>query len=97
LFVAAPAHRRPVPQSQEDRARALAPYRVSAPKRGIVGNSRYAKSLRKEIVAAARDPTRRPVLIFGEPGLQKLNIAALVHFGFATSSGAPLVSIDCDR
>jgi transcriptional regulator with AAA-type ATPase domain len=30
---------------------------------------------------AARDPEGAPVLVFGEPGLEKDNIAALMHFG----------------
>jgi transcriptional regulator with AAA-type ATPase domain len=34
-----------------------------------------------QIVSAARDPQRKPVLVFGEPGLCKDNIAALLHFG----------------
>lgn len=34
-----------------------------------------------QIVTAARDPERRSVLIFGEPGLNKENIATLLHFG----------------
>jgi len=83
-------------QEQEERQRALAPYRVSAPKRGIVGKSRYAVALRKAIVTASRDPRRMPVLIFGEPGLEKDNIAALIHFG-SRNSRYPLVSIDCER
>ena len=83
-------------QQSEERQRALAPYRVSAPRRGIIGNSRYANNLRKQIVAASRDNRRTPVLIFGEPGLQKNNIAALIHFG-SPFSQAPLVQIDCDR
>ena len=33
---------------------------------------------------------RKPVLIFGEPGLEKSNIAALVHFG-SPAHAAPLV------
>lgn len=45
-----------------------------------------------QIVAAARDTTRKPVLIFGEPGLAKDNVAALVHFGSSTRSG-PLVKV----
>jgi hypothetical protein len=36
----------------------LVPYVVSGPKRGIIGNSRYAVRLRKDIVAASRDPDR---------------------------------------
>ena len=83
-------------QESEDRQRALAPYRVSAPKRGIVGNSSYAVRLRSQIIAASRDPLRNPVLIFGEPGLQKDNIAALIHFG-SPDAKWPLVSIECDR
>ena len=30
---------------------------------------------------ASQDPTARPVLISGEPGLEKDNLAALIHFG----------------
>lgn len=74
----------------------MAPYRVSGPRRGIIGNSRYANALRKQIVAASRDRRRTPVVIFGEPGLQKNNIAALIHFG-SPFNNAPLVQIDCDR
>lgn len=36
------------------------------------------------------------MIIFGEPGLEKNNIAALIHFG-SPYSRYPLVSIDCDR
>ncbi|MEB3303113.1 MAG: 4Fe-4S binding protein, partial [Cyanobacteriota bacterium] len=35
---------------------------------------------RRAIREAAEDPHRRPVLISGEPGLEKDNIAALIHF-----------------
>jgi len=59
----------------------LAPHLVGRARRGVVGSSRYARKLREEICAAARDPSRRPVLISGEPGLEKDNLAALVHFG----------------
>jgi polyferredoxin/transcriptional regulator with AAA-type ATPase domain len=83
-------------QLSEERQRALAPYRVSAPRRGIIGNSRYAAALRKQIVSASRDRHRNPVLVFGEPGLQKNNVAALIHFGSAFNN-APLVQIDCER
>jgi hypothetical protein len=34
-----------------------------------------------QIVSAARDPLRSPVLVFGEPGLCKDNVATLLHFG----------------
>eukprot|EP00882_Tetradesmus_deserticola_P011080 GHRQ01011715.1.p1 GENE.GHRQ01011715.1~~GHRQ01011715.1.p1 ORF type:complete len:603 (+),score=315.83 GHRQ01011715.1:299-2107(+) len=68
-------------QSEERRSRALQPYRVTTPSRGIIGNSKYADRLRRQIVAAARDPQRKPVLVFGEPGLCKDNVATLLHFG----------------
>jgi polyferredoxin len=83
-------------QFSEERQRALAPYRVSAPRRGIIGQSRYATALRKQIVTASKDKCRSPVLVFGEPGLEKNNIAALIHFG-SPFHNAPLVKIDCDR
>lgn len=46
--------------AQETKARqhALAPYLVSAPKRGVIGNSRYAQRLRRQIVDASRDKSR---------------------------------------
>ena len=59
----------------------LAPYVVGRVRRGVVGDSRYAQRLRQAIHAAAVDPERRPVLISGEPGLEKDNIAALIHYG----------------
>ena len=39
---------------------------------------------------------RRPVLIFGEPGLEKDNVAALIHFG-SPDHKSPMVRIDCER
>jgi polyferredoxin len=81
---------------EEKRQRVLAPFRVSAPRRGIIGNSRYAQTLRKNIRTAANDTLRAPVLIFGEPGLQKTNIASLIHFQ-SKFSQAPLVRLDCAR
>lgn len=36
-------------QEDERRQRALAPYLVPAPKRGIIGSSRYAERLRKQV------------------------------------------------
>ena len=59
----------------------LAPYIVGRTRRGVVGSSRYACKLREAIRAAASDSERRPVLISGEPGLEKDNIASLIHFG----------------
>ena len=64
---------------EQERQAALRPYLVPKAKRGVVGTSRYAVRLRQQIKQAAKD--RRPVLIFGEPGLEKDNAAALIHFG----------------
>ena len=61
----------------------LAPLLLPRTRRGIVGSSRYARRLREEIRDASLDAERRPVLISGEPGLEKDNIAALIHFGSA--------------
>ncbi|SBO42044.1 4Fe-4S binding protein [Cyanobium sp. NIES-981] len=65
----------------QDRLLKLAPHLVGRSRRGVVGGSRYARRLRDQIRAAAADPQRRPVLISGEPGLEKDNTAALIHFG----------------
>ena len=59
----------------------LAPYVVGRVRRGVVGSSRYACKLRESIRSIASDPERKPVLISGEPGLEKDNIASLIHFG----------------
>lgn len=61
----------------------LAPYLLGRVRRGVVGSSRYAQKLREAIRDAAADATGAPVLISGEPGLEKDNIAALIHFGSA--------------
>ena len=83
-------------QDAATRAAALQPFLVVSPKRGIVGVSRYASRLRKQVIAASRDPARGPVFVFGEPGLNKDNVAALVHFGSADNS-KPMVCVDCGR
>ena len=59
----------------------LAPGLVGRARRGVVGSSRYANNLREAVRRAAADPQRRSVLISGEPGLEKDNLAALIHFG----------------
>ncbi len=59
----------------------LAPFILGRVRRGIVGSSRYASALRDAIRAAAADAKAEPVLISGEPGLEKDNIAALIHYG----------------
>jgi polyferredoxin len=59
----------------------LAPHLLGRARRGVVGSSRYAQRLREQIRQAAADPAASPVLICGEPGLEKDNLAALIHFG----------------
>lgn len=76
---------------QENQA-ILRPYLVAKAKRGIVGRSRYAVRLRQKIKKAAQNS--KSVLIFGEPGLEKDNTAALIHFGSA-SRHKPVIMIDC--
>ncbi len=66
-----------------EKFRRLAPFVVGRARRGIVGDSRYARSLREAVRQASLDPQARPVLIAGEPGLEKDNIVALIHFGSA--------------
>ena len=61
----------------------LAPLLLPRARRGIVGSSRYARRLRDDIREASQDPERQPVLISGEPGLEKDNVAALIHFSSA--------------
>ena len=78
---------------EQTRQTALRPYLVPKVRRGIVGSSRYAVRLRSDIKKAAAD--RKPVVILGEPGLGKDNIAALIHFG-SSSRHEPLIKINCD-
>ena len=59
----------------------LSPYATGRPHRGVVGASRYAQRLRQDLINAAEDPNNRTLMIRGEPGLGKINLAALVHFG----------------
>ncbi|MBD2577168.1 cyclic nucleotide-binding domain-containing protein [Oscillatoria sp. FACHB-1406] len=65
--------------NEQERQTILRPYLVTKARRGIVGKSRYATRLRKQIEEASGD--RKSVLVFGEPGLEKDNIAALIHYG----------------
>jgi transcriptional regulator with AAA-type ATPase domain/NAD-dependent dihydropyrimidine dehydrogenase PreA subunit len=76
----------------QERSQALQPYSIAKAERGIIGKSRYALRLRQEIKKAAED--RRAVLIFGEPGLDKDNIAALIHFNSAQRR-EPIIKINC--
>ncbi|KAB8316903.1 4Fe-4S binding protein [Tolypothrix campylonemoides VB511288] len=77
---------------EQERSTALRPYLVTKAPRGIVGTSRYAVRLRQEIREAADD--RKSVLIFGEPGLGKDIIAALIHFG-SKQRREPIIKINC--
>ncbi len=78
---------------EQTRQAELRPYLVPKVRRGIIGGSRYAVRLRQQIRQASGD--RRPVLVFGEPGLGKDNIAALIHFG-ARDRRQPMIKLDCD-
>ncbi|MFM9101681.1 MAG: sigma 54-interacting transcriptional regulator, partial [Cyanobium sp.] len=69
--------------SASDDLRRLAPLLLGRVRRGIVGSSRYALKLREAIREASSDAQAAPVLISGEPGLEKDNIAALIHYGSA--------------
>ena len=71
----------------------LAPHLVGRARRGVVGGSRYAVALREAVREAARDPDRRPVLIHGEPGLEKDNLAALIHYG-SPDRRQPMIRLD---
>jgi transcriptional regulator with AAA-type ATPase domain/NAD-dependent dihydropyrimidine dehydrogenase PreA subunit len=77
---------------EQERQTVLRPYQVPKAKRGIVGTSRYATRLRQQIKEAARD--RKPVIILGEPGLEKDNTAALIHFGSPWRK-EPLIKVNC--
>ncbi len=78
---------------ERDRQAALRPYLVPKVRRGIVGSSRYAIRQRQDIRKASQD--RRPVMILGEPGLGKDNVAALIHFSSAYRK-EPMIKINCD-
>jgi len=86
---------------ERERQAALRPYLVPKVKRGIVGTSRYAVRHRQEIRKASSDSlrdrgtNRASVLIFGEPGLEKDNTAALIHFG-SSDRHEPLIKVNCD-
>ena len=85
---------------EQERQQALRPYLVPKVERGVMGSSRYALRLRKDVREATNleptaDARKPPVLIFGEPGLNKDNLAALIHFG-STNKREPLVKIDCE-
>ena len=78
---------------EQERQTIVRPYIVAKAKRGVIGKSRYAKRLRNQIKTAATN--REPVIIFGEPGLEKDNLAALIHFGSAARREL-IIKIDCN-
>ncbi|MCG6136201.1 MAG: sigma 54-interacting transcriptional regulator [Nostoc sp. LLA-1] len=77
---------------EQERSVALRPYLVTKAQRGIIGTSRYAVRLREQIREAANN--RKSVEIFGEPGLEKDNIAALIHYG-SPKRREPMIKINC--
>ena len=79
---------------EQTRQTILRPYLVSKAKRGVIGKSRYAVRLRTDIKKAAKN--RDPVLIFGEPGLEKDNLAALIHFG-SELRREPIIKVNCAK
>lgn len=79
---------------EQERQLTLRPYLVSKARRGVIGKSRYAIRLRSQIKRASE--TRESILIFGEPGLEKDNLAALIHFGSAYRR-EPIIKIDCSK
>ena len=97
---------------EQERQQALRPYLITRVKRGVVGNSRYAKRLRQNIREVTRSQPqtqkqtngqietalarRQSVLIFGEPGLRKDNIAALIHFG-STNKRELMIQVNCEN
>ena len=92
---------------EQDRQQALRPYLLTRVKRGVVGRSRYASRLRQNIRDATSleavstnnsgiEKRRPPVLIFGEPGLNKDNLAALIHFGSANKK-QPMIQVNCEN
>lgn len=77
---------------EQERQTILRPYLVTKAKRGVVGKSRYAERLRQQIKQATND--MGSVLLFGEPGLEKDNLAALIHFG-SPQRREPMIKLDC--
>ncbi|YAF95259.1 MAG: sigma 54-interacting transcriptional regulator [Nodularia sp. CChRGM 3473] len=77
---------------EQERSVALRPYLVTKAQRGIVGTSRYAARLREQIREASS--SSKSVEIFGEPGLEKDNIAALIHYG-SPKRREPMIKVNC--
>ena len=79
---------------EQERQVTLRPYLVSKAKRGVIGKSHYATRLRSQIKQASEN--RESILLFGEPGLEKDNLAALIHFG-SSSRRQPIIQVDCAK
>ncbi|MEA5510350.1 sigma 54-interacting transcriptional regulator [Crocosphaera sp. UHCC 0190] len=79
---------------EQERQTILRPYLVPKVKRGVIGKSRYAVKLRSQIQCMADN--RQPVLIFGEAGLQKDNLAALIHFS-SPFRREPIIQVNCSQ
>ncbi|NEO95425.1 MAG: 4Fe-4S binding protein, partial [Moorea sp. SIO3G5] len=79
---------------EQERQTILRPYLVTKAKRGIIGKSRYGVRLRSQVKQAAEN--RESVIIFGEPGLEKDNIGALIHFSSPYRREA-MIKVDCSK
>jgi len=77
---------------ERERQTELQPYLVTKAKRGVIGKSRYAVRLRQQIREAGSE--RESVLIFGEPGLEKDNLAALIHYS-SKYRREPIIQLNC--
>ncbi|MDB9529165.1 sigma 54-interacting transcriptional regulator [Oscillatoria sp. CS-180] len=83
---------------EQERQDILRPYLVTKARRGVIGRSRYANRLRQQIRDAfkACDDDCGSVLVFGEPGTEKDNIAALIHYS-SIYRRQPIIKVDCAR
>jgi transcriptional regulator with AAA-type ATPase domain/NAD-dependent dihydropyrimidine dehydrogenase PreA subunit len=79
---------------EQERQAVLRPYLVTRAKRGVIGRSRYGDRLRSQLREAGTH--RRSVRIFGEPGLEKDNLAALIHYG-SDQRRQPMIKLDCSK
>lgn len=77
---------------EQERQTILRPYLVTRARRGIIGRSRYGQRLRQQVREAFNQCGA--VLIFGEPGLEKDNLAALAHYG-SDYRRQPIIKVDC--
>ena len=83
---------------EQERQDILRPYLVTKARRGVIGRSRFANRLRQQIRDAFKDCQKDcgSVLIFGEPGTEKDNIAALIHYS-SVYRRQPIIKVDCAR